>query len=409
MKYVKSGQYEMTKVAITTNTRNPLVVDVLSSFVDGIVYESIFEHTMSGNITIADTNNIRQTHGLGQGESIELVWSTASVGGEPITVTGIVYDISEPARVNDHASAFTLHFTSHEVFNSIKRRAFSGYNTTCDNIVKGLYESMRRDEPLKQKELMTLQTRNIENFVFTGQPTLAAIQMMVECSESSNGTQGYTFFENNLQFEFTTVEELYKKDPVIEYTYSSKPAYKDVNAIQEESFTSFQEFEYNIPNKYADDVLDGQKGSSTANLSILEKSITIHDYDAQDNYNPDNSLGKVASTIDYTPNSQYPAKLSVKYYHERAPRETTLVNNKMKMLKSNTLSLNIGVFGASFIKAGDVCLANVPSFSSLDFSANSTDVVSGKFLIAEIKHILTPKSYNQRIQLIKDSLEEALA
>ncbi|MNE96402.1 hypothetical protein D3C80_1946030 [compost metagenome] len=81
----------------------------------------------------------------------------------------------------------------------------------------------------------------------------------------------------------------------------------------------------------------------------------------------------------------------------------------MKLLKSNSFTVNIGTFGNSALKAGLVIKATIPSFSQDSLGPNDFDNISGKFLVAEIKHILSGKMYNQRIKLIKDSFEETIA
>lgn len=409
MKYTRSGQYELIRLTITTKTANPVVLDIEPSFTDAAIYESIFDHTMSGNVSFVDTNNIVQKYALGHGEIIDIEWTTAGVGGSTIHVSGEVYDLAGPNRIGDHSSGYTLHFASPESLASIKKRMFSGYMTTCSEIVKQIFERIRRQSPTKTKELLADSTRNIENIVFTGQPAINAIQLVVDRAISASGSHGYMFYENNQEFRLTSLEELYKQEPVIEYTYKSQPAFEDVKNAQEESFNTFQDFEIDVANKHADDILDGQYGSAWGYLSLFDKNMTVVNYDSKASFNSANSLGSNPNLLDNSFNSDYSDRLTIMYsmYHE--PNEEAVVFNKMKLLKASTINVNIGVFGASFIKVGDVCLASIPSFSSDDFSDKSFDAMSGKFLISEIKHLLTPKSYNQRLQLLKDSFEEVIA
>lgn len=408
MKYSRSGEYQLSKAVIITNTNNPVELDIAPSFVDAAIYESIFEHGMSGNISIIDTNNIRQKYALGFGETVLLEWATAGLD-DTISVTGTVYDISEPSQVNDHTSGFTLHFASPEVVNAKSNRIFSGYNTTCDGIVQAIFDKIKRDVPFKAKSLDATPTRNIENFLFTGQQAVTSIQMVVDRAISSSGKMGYLFFENNQQFKFTPIEDLYAQEPIIEYRYSSSAAYTDANNIQEESFNTFQDFQIDAPNKHMNDVDDGQHGSSWGYLSILDKSLTVVNYNAQEDFDKVNSLGNTPNAIADIANPDYSDKLSMQYVNVREQNEGAIVKNRMKLLKSSTANVNIGTFGASFIKVGDVCTATIPAFSSEDFKSESVDTASGKFLIVEIKHVLTGKMYNQRIRLMKDSFEEQIA
>lgn len=409
MKYSRSGQYELLKLYITTNTNNPVEIDVRSAFIDATVYESIFDQTMSGNVTLADTNNLVQKYGLGNGELVTIEWTTAGVNDATIVSEGVVYDMTPPMRINDHASAFTLHFTSPEMITSMRQKMFNGYRDSCSNIVNVIFDRIRRSSKNNQKNIELSSTKNIEHIVFTGQTPLDAIRLLTNRSISTNNMSGYMFFEDNTSYKFKPIEELYAQDPVIEYSYRSSSAFEDVKNSHEETSSTFKEFDIDYSNKYADEILDGQYGSATAYFSLKNKSINILNYDASSNFNVSSSLGKTPFTISSSFNDKYSDRLSINYSSEHNVHEIAKVQNRMKLLKSNSFMVNIGVFGLSTIKVGDVCLAKIPTFSSESLSVNDTDHISGKFLIAEIKHILTPKLYNQRIRLIKDSYEENIA
>lgn len=409
MKYTRSGQYELLRVIITTKTANPVELDIAPSFTDAAIYESIFTHTMSGNISFVDTNNIAQKYGLGHGEIVTIEWATAGVSDSTITTSGEVYDLVGPHSLGDHSSGYTLHFASPESLMSVRKRMFTGHKTSCDNIIEDIFDRIKRNAPIVTKPILADSTKNIEHIVFTGQTALSAIQMVTDRAVAGTGEHGFMFFENNKEFKFTTLESLYKQEPVIEYVYKSKPAYEDSKNIQEESFNTFQDFEVDVQNKHAEDILDGQYGSAWAYVSIKDKSMNIVNYDSKSNFNESDSLGKHPNSLDANFNGDYSDKFSIQYSLDHKPNEEAVVINRMKLLKSSTINLNIGVFGASFIKVGDVCSAQIPAFSSEDFTDKSFDAISGKFLIAEIKHILTPKTYNQRVRLMKDSFEEVLS
>lgn len=409
MKYSRSGQYELLKISITTNTRNPVVLNMMTAFIDATIYESIFDETMSGNVSLADTNNLIQKYGLGNGETIEIEWASAGVDNANIVCTGVVYDLTPPMRVNDHASAFTLHFTSPEMIASMRQKTFTGHRDSCSGIVKSLFERIKRSSLSKQKEINITSTRNIEHIVYTGQNTLSAIQMATDRAVSNSNKTGYMFYENNKEFMFTPIEDLYSQEPVIEYVYRSSAAFNDVDNAHEESSNVFQEFEIEPSNKYADDIMDGQYGCSTAYLSLKEKSFNVINYNADSEFDRSKSLGKNAFVLSSSFNDKYSDKLNIAYSLEHEPNELPKVQNKMRLLKLNTFAVSIGVFGLSTVKVGDVCKAKIPSFSSEDTTQKEVDYISGNFLIAEIKHILTPKIYNQRIKLLKDSFEEAIS
>lgn len=409
--YSRSGEFELVRIELTTNTTNQVLIDLKDSYVDAIIYESIYENVITGSVSIVDTNNNIQKYGLGNGEVIDIEWYTSGVNTESVYISGVVYDIIGPTELSDHSSGFTLHFASAELINSLKARVFTGHNGTCSTIVEELFSRIARtsSKPIKPKPLITSPTRNIEHIVFTGQPCFQAISLCVNRSISADNMLGYLFYENNQEFKYVPLEELYKQEPVTQFKYNNKAVYENVKSSHEESFNNIQNFEYEEPNKHLDNVLDGQFGSSWGYVSLQDKTMKVIQTNSKDNFDETKSLGKTPNLLSSGFNDKYNDKLTIKYSQSHLPNQVTFANNSLKILKSNSVVVNIGMFGNSTLKVGTTCKASIPSFSSEDFSLDETDVVSGLFLIAEIKHVITPKQYNQRIKLIKDSFEGAVS
>lgn len=408
MKYVRSGQYELSKVSVITNTENPIELDFSTSFVDITIYESIYTATISGNITLVDTYNLIQRYALGQGETVIIEWNTVGIN-EKIRVEGVVYDLQGPNKINEHSSGFTLHFCSPEMINSIKDKVFSGHNETTSTIVSKLFPRISRKPPFTKKEIKITDTRNIESIVFTGNATIEAIRMCAKRATSNSRLSGYIFYEDTTKFNYVPIEELYQQEPISDYVYRNNAAYNNVANAHEESFNTIQDFERLDCNKMIDDLMDGQYGSSWAYLSLNDKSLNVFSYDMKTSFKESNSLGKTPVVLDRNFNPLYSDKLTISYGIDHEQNEPFVHENSLKLLKTNSIIFNIGVFGNSSLKVGSVIETTIPSYSSESFREEGIDIISGKFLISEIKHVLTPKLYNQRIQIIKDAFEESIS
>lgn len=405
--YGRSGQYELIQCVIKTKSEESQQIDISGSFVDAVVYESIYDTTMSGHISVVDTGNFIQRAGLGNLESIHLEWKTSGTD-ESILVEGQVYDLMGPHEVSGHASGFTMHFCSPEFINSIRDKVLNGYLDTSSSIVKRIFSRIQREEPFVQKELIADQTQSIENIVFTGNDPIEAIQLCSRMSCSSTGHLGSIFFENNQEFKFTTLETLYGQDPVIEYVYRNSPVYEDVNNASEESFNVIQDMVLEESNTLLDKIRDGQYGSTFGCVSLDDKRMNMYSFDVDSEFDESKALARSPGPKGGLVNKQHNDSLNLSYTVERSQSEPYAFKNRMKLLQAMNYPVSIGVFGNSTLKAGLVCIANIPNFSS-DTGPERFDTLSGKFLIAAIKHVLTPKQYTQRIQITKDSFEETVA
>jgi hypothetical protein len=398
-KYSRSGQYQLVRCVVTTQGDKPTELDLANSFSDITVYESIIDKTMSGSVSFVDTNNIVNIYGLGHGELVELEWFTMGMDSNPIKYSGRVYDITGPGPINDHASGFTLHFMSEEVYKSLSERAYSGHNDTIDNIIKELFKKVKSEKPIVIEP-----TKYLENIVFTGDRIFDAISDCAKMSVSSSGDYSYTFFENNQQFNFVPLANLYKQEPVVEFTYQSQPAYDNVKNAQEESFTVFQDFELQDNNKHIDDIMSGLHGVTSNHISLKHKFVETYTDSRSETHKP--NLSKYPFHLNMKPNYNYVINVSANVLPRQA--EVDGAKNFIDRFAIGTITISAGIYGNSSLKVGDICIANIPSYSSKDFTQEHFDPISGKFLIAEIKHLLTSKIYNQRLLLLKDGFEETL-
>lgn len=398
-KYYRSGQFELIKLRVITNTESPIELDMGNAWVELILFESIFDPCMSGTLSFVDTNNYADKYALGNGDRVQLEFITA---GSDISIDyeGIVYDLTGPARINDHASAYTLHFTSPIAFNNTRYRAFDGYKTEAHNIINAMYGKISEG-----KKAIFTETKYVEHYVCVGEHPLSVIKKISKFAVSTRNDYGYFFYENNKEFRFAPLTELYAQPPAKTFFYSSQPAYDFDYKRQEEAFDQVQDFELEEPIKVIEKIKGGMFGSTTRHIELTTKKEEINEY------TPDLVFTKKLGNSPFLKklDDNLADKVSISYDVVSRQSKKDIEKNRLIANKSLELVANIGVYGDSGIRAGHTCIANIPSYYKDDFSPADVDVRSGKFLIAEIKHKLTPKQYNQRIMIIKDSYEEEVA
>lgn len=407
-RYFDDGQYNLLKLTVKTATANPVELDLTNIMVDLVLYESIYTDTLSGNVSIIETDNMVKEYSLGNGEVIEIQFNTAGI--EQVTrMNAVVYKVSEATRVSEHATGYILHFMSEECLNSLRRRQFTGHTAEISSIVSEVYDRIKRGTDPKPLEVT--QTRNIHNFVFTGQEGLRAIQMMANQAISTADETGYLFFEDMDKFQFVPLEKLYQQEPVVEYVYKNSSVFEDVKKKNEESFNAYQDFTVIQGSNLSERMNDGVYGGTWARFSILDKNLQIVNYNAKDNFVKEKSLAKSPVPIDSNYNDSFSDKLYLTYGLEQNDGFNPYVNGRMNKLRSSNFAISIGTFGDSTLRVGQTCKANIPNWSidGMDPTNPNRDVLTGKFLIAEIKHIFSQKLYTQRIKLIKDAYEEVTA
>lgn len=404
-RYSDNGQYEIGKLLIRTNTSNKVDIDLRSVMKDMTIYESLYSDTISGNVTIVESENVVNQYMLGNKETIEINFNT--VGIENVKKCKcIVYNVSEPYRMSEHSSAYTLYFASEETFNSIRYKNFTGHRTEISNIVQVLYDRMKRS--VDPKPIRITKTKNIEHFVFTGNEVIDAIHLVSDKAISQSDQCGYIFYEDMDQFNFIPLEEIYTQDPIVEFAYKNSGVYEDVKNAAEESFCTYQDFEILKSPSYIQRMKDGMYGGSWLNFAITDKAINVVNYDYLYNYDKAKSLAKSPIPIEEEVNQEYSDKFTIKYSLETEYNYEAMLRNKIQKERSSNFAVSIGTFGNSELRVGQVCKANIPNWSpdGMQPTNPDRDVYTGKFLIAEIKHVFNQKLYTQRIKIVKDAFEE---
>ena len=405
-KYYENGQYDLNKLLILTNEAEPIQLDIRAVLNDMTIYESIYNNVISGNVTIVESANLIREHALGNYEKIKIEFNTSSVE-QPTTVNAIIYKVSKPFRMSEHASGHTLYFASEESFNSVAEKVFTGHEGVISDTVQVLYDTVKRKD--ETKEIKITKTKNIENYLFTGDAVFEAIDMMAEAAVSEADDAGYIFYEDLDNFNFLPLEELYQREPVIEYAYKNSSVFDDVKKTRtEEAFNSYQDFEIMDYNSYSRKLQDGEYGGAWGNFSLSQKQLTVYNYSIMNNFNYAKSLGIPPLNLPNGWGNNFSNKLGLTYTSMFGTKFVPTVNGRMVKLRAANFVVSIGVFGDSTLRVGNTCIANIPNWSSngMQPTGPDRDIYSGKFLIAEIKHVFDQKLYTQRIKIIKDAYEE---
>ena len=424
--YTLIGDYELEKLNIVTNTEKREEIDLSRIFLELNIYESIYNQFISGNIVILDSLGLDVIHALGEGETINIIFKTKSVN-TPIEFTGIVYKKEGSVRVTEHAGSYLLHFASEEFLNANRYVHYEGYQGLVSDAVKGVYDKIKRTE--KPKDLDVKETTGIEHIVLPGSNSIRSIDICSSYSVSSEKEYGYVFWEDSRKFNYKPVEALYSQEPVIEYNYSQGGVFledsveindanrtqsaptnqSNVKSPQEQAFNSFQEYEQKDSISYLDAILDGQYGSTWQVLNLKEKALDTIRYKVA-NTEPDKKLAQYSKPLNKGFNEEYTDRIEFSVRASRQPQGNADYYNHLALLKSETTVINITVPGNSEIMAGQVCIANIPQWHAMNFDpqAEELQLLSGKFLIAEIRHKLNSGGYVQYIKLLKDSFNKSV-
>ena len=183
------------------------------------VYESLYNHAITGSLVILDTRNlignlpIQGTERLSFRLATKLnTYSSADSidfteeRGNPMHV----YKLANREQVNDTTQSYTLHFCSREFLRNMRTKVSESFTGRMDEAV---YSIFKRPEYLDSKKKLFFQkTRNQDKVVIPNVSPVDAIKLLAKRSLPSNnkdsGGAGYLFYETTKGFHFRSFESL---------------------------------------------------------------------------------------------------------------------------------------------------------------------------------------------------------
>lgn len=392
-KYSTNAEYDLEKLEISTDAGN---FDLSKILIELNLYESILSPYMSGDVMIVDTSTLVKGLKLGNNEKIKLHFKTAG-SKNSIKYEGIIYKVSPPGRLNEHASGFVLNFVSEPMIKNNKAKIPRGFKDTTSNIVATL-----NDQYLSgPKTLVAQETRNIQHYIANNKHPLEVVSDLARKSVSINNEYGYLFFENNRFQNYLPLELLYKQYPTLTYKHKNAGINEDTVQREVEAFQSIQNYEImKRPSSFSDTV-HGVTGATFTGFNLYDKTFTNTKYDPVKDYDPYKSLGKELEPAQK--DTSVDAYQQVEYAGVYDQPDISRVKSKMAFLRSQTYQVKIVVNGNSMNKAGDVLDVTIPIWSQFDDTRTPVDTLSGNFLISDIRHVIKNDVYTQHIKLIKDA------
>lgn len=398
-KYTGNGQYSISEMVLsyTDQTESENEIDLINAFVQVDLYESIFEHVMSGSISIVDTFNLQDVLPLYGNEKIKLDFNTAGNDGNPVRYVGVVYKISEKHRITEHSSGYTIHFISEEAINSEKSVVQRSYENTQSEIVKQLFDRIKSS----QKTLEAVETTAVDSYVFGWFNPLQAISVLTKDSYSKAGDVGYMFYEDSLQFNYKPLQFLYQQEPVIEYKSRNRGMFDNVDKRFEESANTIQDLKVLDENSYLDRIMEGQHGITNYRFDLFSKEYTNVEYDKAKFFKKRKSLGDSAYKKELE--ASYTSRGNIGFVNDSLISLQDRTKGSMQKIEISTLRTEISVFGDSSIRCGQTCIANLPKWNK--DQEQTPDASTGKYLITHVHHQLNGDKYLQMLMLQKDSYE----
>ena len=421
-----AGDFNFDRCEILTTTGNTLDI---AQLVESITfYESIFDETISGSITLKDTTNILQNGPVIGQEKLFLKLSTPQSNPDEDTVIDYtkqpldIYKINMQYGANESATLIGLDFVTHEIHRNNISRVSQSYKGEPHEIVRKI---LRDENYLRSTtKFYYEETANMVKMVMPNISPLDAIEKVLDrCNSQRHGASpAFLFYETTKGFHLRSVDGLCSQQTAYFYKENIPNQLDEKGTISAaKNLQTINGYEVVSTTDISAQMEDGLLSSKLISHDVYNKKISKHLYDYIDMYNNDTHLESyplVSQSIEKTED----AKLFVTstsdgkifnetdgypYESDNAINNLQRSNGRLAQLDYG-ITLNVTVPGNTSLQAGDVVDLAIKSSSTMTGGGKDAKL-AGKYLIKNLRHdfkVATEGKHTMRLQVVKDGLSQ---
>ena len=379
-------------------------------------YESIESPSISMTLRFIDIDQVIGRKGITGGELIELTVKDGDEDEFKITkdhklMLNAVSDMNTTAQIQEA----TLEFISQEtIINETARlnKKFAGnVSQTVKDILtedkKGIKTKKKVFGPKKEGEIEEDRATNSYSFVGNLKRPFDTIQWLCAKSQSSTKNFGFLFFENLDGYHFRSIENLLKQEP-LRYEQTDSPFESQNKAI-------ILQNKLNRSNDIGMNCRMGMYANKTIYIDIENQGASVDDFDVTKL-----ELNKPVKLMDGL--EKHPTRLMLRVddvgvaqvgaaKSETVPKSELAKYQNKSYIRNNLLfsqSLSISIPLNSTLRVGVVIDIKLPTkkgdgtTQTDSFGSEKGNDPSGRYLIAELRHLIGRGKSESQLKLIRD-------
>ena len=428
-----AGEFNLDHLEIIASSG--VAVNISQGCLEINIFEDIFKHSLTGQLLVADVNNLKENMPFIGQEQLLMKISTPTLKGEDTVIDFTenalsIYNVSSIVDISTGATSYTMEFCSQELLRNNRVRISKSYVDTPSTIVENVLTDSRFINTKKSinKEI----TGGIRNIIVPNQRPFDFITNLTRESKSkTDGNPHYLFYETTRGYNFRTLQNLYKQPIKGSYnngdrTDEEKPG--EGLGIQQ-AYDRVVDYEIKGSNDALMDSRGGLLGAKLISYNIHNKSFDVNTYGYFENFddharinsNPkyNENLGDFTDSRIYVHPTSASGNLNAQYVNSENSNNSVVANkiNETLLQKNARIhELNFGttvvitVHGTTRLAAGDMIDLNFSPTGKKHGNSEKDKYVSGTYIATKLRHTFSPATRNHQVAMVlaKDSLPESL-
>ena len=415
--------------SITIVTSGGKVFDISQMFNVLNIYEDIFTPVITGTIQIIDAAGMYAQLELHGNEFLFISFNRPN-SDDKYKRSFRIYKASDKKPSDSQGQSYVLHFCSEElIFSNSQTISKSFRGKTIAEYVSAICNG---DLKINKNRMTAFEkTIGIQDIIIPRMTPLDSIELLAANSFDHNEST-FLFFENFNGFNFLSLDSILRSEPIVTLQYSNAKLTEDDKTAAFENANKISNFRFT--NSF--DMLETSKNLTYSGklytLDILRQKYVTQEYSAgkinkshfidganfpinnAPNRNNKPIFKEYDSHINYSMTnhnqSNAPYLLSKVYRVTDTNVENTLLQRQSQLNLLKNTRIECIVPGNILFTVGRVVNFDMPAFTRSTQSERTIDpYYSGKYLITNTRHVITPSGGHQTIlTLAKNSLASSL-
>lgn len=413
-KLKRAGDVIIGEIILTSS--NGMQLDVAPQVVSIEITENLFEPFTSGVLTIVDGQNLSNLFPLVGNEFVSVSFHTPTVGDDQYYYKKFfIYAISDKIKLTERTSGYQLRVISIEAATDRTTRVSRTFRGHPDEIVSNI---VRLNGLMTSTPLIVEPALNDLVFISNMWKPTKCIDYVCRHAINANNSPTYLFFEQRNRFIFATLEYLSGWDPIQAFAVNNWTKQAAVDSANTSTaidiakdYQTVKQIQYSTGFNHFKRIDSGYYGSETIGVDITTQQY-IHIRNKSD-FSKEKHLNKY-SPIPHTVPVDSSAFIHyvpfVTQNFEGQNQGIVDTDFEYRGIRQQLISrlqathLTIKVWGRSDYTVGSTIDLSIPKDQQITKKDDPEDkLLSGKYLITSLKHVVTPTEHNCNIQIMKDS------
>lgn len=406
-----AGDVHFEKIQL--NTLNGQFANIINQVISIEIYEDLFSPFISMSLVIKESvDYINMFPFIGE-EYLEIEIYTP-MSESPISGKFYIYKITNREMVKDREVVYVLNAISEEYLTDANRKISKTFQGNIGEIAQKI---LTTDGLNTKKKLIVEKTSNSTAFTANYWNPIKCINYITTTAINAAKSPSYLFFENRNGFNFRSIDELLKAPTYHKFVkdnYNRSIVGNSTTNITDPQEDYKRILDISIPTltDYMEDIQTGRLKSRLVTHDLVTKQYSVKDYSVKKDtehqptlLNPYPSYSKYA-----TSNSISTLIVMPKYYGNFTKfGDVTNANSVQRRLSFfrnlEKYKVNIQVLGRTDYTVGQVVELNIPRVTQITQDMDPVDMIlSGRYLVSAISHIITKESHLCNLEVIKNSV-----